>query len=156
VSPHATKWFSGVGVADVMGKMFLVIPFGGKACATIRAEELDSMVPIAGRAGSRFVSLIALDKKGLYQKFEFSFDTNHEKYLLWHDYVDSAELALAILPKGVCATIVIDGTLDIFVPTTGAQQKVTDSLIKTGTQLAQWNGTVVYADGGLIWKVHMK
>lgn len=156
VSPQATRWFEGVGVEDVMGAMHLVIPFEARACATVRTKELDGMIPVAGKAGARFVTIIALDRKGLYHKLEFSFDAAYQAYVLWQDVVDSAELVIAILPKGVCATIVSDGELDIFVPTTGAHQKVRDALIKTGAQLSQWNNTVIIADQKKIWKVRMK
>jgi hypothetical protein len=156
VSPHATKWFDGLGVEDMLGAMHLVIPFGDRACAAVRAKELDGMIVVAGRSGARFAAVIALDQKGLYRKFEFYFDADYRSYALWQDVVDSAELITAILPKGVCATIVNDGALDIFVPSNGAHQKVSDSLIRTGTQLSQWNGTVIYASGKNVWRVRMK
>ncbi|KKP58278.1 MAG: hypothetical protein UR51_C0007G0001 [Candidatus Moranbacteria bacterium GW2011_GWF1_34_10] len=156
VSPHATKWFEGLGVEDIMGAMHLIIPFGVRACATIRTKELDGMSVVMGRCGARFATVIALDQKGLYHKFEFYFDTGYQSYVLWQDVVDNAELIIAILPKGVCATIVADGALDIFVPSTGAHQKVSDALIKTGTQLAQWNNTVIYVEDKKVWRVRMK
>lgn len=156
ILPHATKWFGGVGVEDMMGATNLIIPFGEKACATVRFKELDGMTPIAGRSGKQFVTIVAIDQKGLYRKFELSFDAQYNTYKVWHDCVDNAELAIAILPKGVCATIVTDGILDIFVPSTGAHQKASDALIKTGTQLGEWNNAVIYAEGKKIWRVRMK
>lgn len=153
---HATKWFHGFGVEDMMGKMHIVAPFGDRSCMTIRVPELDGQKPIIGRAGQRFITIITVDKIGMYHKYELWFDATYRQYTVWHDHVDSADLTITTLPKGVCATIVVDGELNIFVPATGAQTKVSDALIKTGTHLAQIDNTVIYAEDRTIWRVRMK
>ncbi len=154
--PYATKWFSGVGVEDVMGHVHLVIPFGERACTTIRAKELDEITPVAGYGGTRFVTIVGLDSQGMYHKYEFHFDAEYRAYDVWSDVVDHAELVITTLPKGVCATIVEDGTLDIFVPSHGAHTKVSDGFIKTGTHLAHIDNTVIYTDDHTVWRVRMK
>ncbi|MFA5986595.1 MAG: hypothetical protein WC819_04595 [Parcubacteria group bacterium] len=154
--PYATQWFHGVGVENVMGNIHVIAPFGDRACATIRVKELDGLVPIAGYGGTRFITIITLDTQGMYHKHEFHFDAAYRAYTIWSDVVDSAELVITALPKGVCATIVEDGALDIFVPSNGAHTKVSDGLIKTGTHLVHIDNTVIYVDDRTVWRVRMK
>lgn len=154
--PNATKWFDGVGVQDTMGATYLIAPFGEKACVQIRAKELDGMVPVAAKAGNRFIALVMLDQGGNYQKFELTMDREYVTYKLWQGGADTAELNIAILPKGVCATIVDDGELNIFVPANATLNKVADKNISADMALSNWDNKVVYIKDGAIWQVKMK
>ena len=69
---------------------------------------------------------------------------------------DSPDLNVAILPKGVCTTIVDDGKMNIFVPTSGTLREVEDTHISTDMLLANWDDRVVYIHDGAIWSVRMK
>lgn len=152
---HATKWFDGVGIQDALGASFLIVPFGQTGCVQIRVKELDGLRPVAAKAGHRFVSVIAADRHGLYHKLEFTLNANYTTYTLWKGGTDSSELNVVILPKGVCATIVDDGVLDIFVPTQGSANKVRDRRITSDVALFRWNNTVVGAQGTTAWKIRM-
>jgi hypothetical protein len=66
---------------------------------------------------------------------------------------DSPDLNLAILPSGVCATIVKDGELAIFVPQNGKASNVPDKKITTDMQLSTWGDKVVYIQNGELWWV---
>ncbi len=153
---NATRWFDGVGVQDAMGSIFLVTPFNDTACAITRTPELDGLRTVVAKAGDRFVSLIALDKAGNYRKLEFSFSQNYASYTLWQGGADSSDLNMAILPKGVCATIIDDGELDIFVPRNGAVNRIKDKNITADMILGNWDNTVVYAHKGSVWSIRIK
>lgn len=153
---NSTKWFSGVGVCDAMGAKFVIAPFGEGAVAQVRVRELDGIQVIAAKAGNRFASFIALDKKGDYHKFELTFDREYRIYKVWTSIVDGPELNLAILPKGVCATIVKDGELDIFVPTNRNVTRAEDNQIATDMLLSNWEDRVIYMQSGEVWTVRMK
>lgn len=153
---NSTKWFDGMGVQDAMGAMYLIAPFGDNLCAQVRVRELDGLRPIVGRAGNRFVVIIAIDKNGNYQKLEFSFDKLYQSYQVRQGTVDSSELNVAILPKGVCATVIDDGKLDIFVPSSDTLNSVEDKYISTDMILANWDNKVVYVKDGALWHVRMK
>lgn len=152
----STRWFDGVGIQDGMGASYLILPFGKDACAHVRVSELDELKPIFAKAGNRFVSIVAIDKSGQYKKLEFSLDRNYKSYTLWQASTDSPELNIAILHKGVCATIVNDGEFDIFVPTTKTLNKIKDSSITTDMNLASLEDKVVYVLDGNIWSISMK
>ncbi|MDP3645964.1 MAG: hypothetical protein Q8R25_02655 [bacterium] len=156
LSPKSTKWFDGVGIQEAFGAIFLVLPFGEKACTTVRVKELDGIVPLSAKAGSRFVTVAGLDKMGSYRKFELTFAADYSSYTVWEGGVDNSELNIAVLPKGVCATIVNDGELVIFVPRSGTINRVSDKQVATDMALANWNDTVVYIQSGAVWSLKMR
>lgn len=117
---------------------------------------LDGLQLIVGCAGNRFIVITAIDKDGNYQKLEFSFDRFYQSYTLRQGIVDGPELNIAVLPKGVCATIVDDGKLNIFVPSNGTLNSVEDKYISTDMTLANWGDKVVYIENGKLWHVRMK
>jgi hypothetical protein len=156
VMVKSTQWFDGVGVQDTMGAMYLILPFGDKACAYVRVSELDKMRVVHARAGNRFASVIAVDKGGSYHKLELSIDKEYRSYSLWRCLTDGPDLNLSILPKGVCVTIVEDGTLDIFVPTSGVHKKVKDKIISTDMALASWGDRVLCIQNGGVWSLKLK
>lgn len=156
IMASSTKWFSGFGVLDAMGAMFLILPFGKDSVAQLHTAELDGLRVVAGKAGNRFCSIVAVDKNGDYVKLEFTFDKDYALApKVWRGATDSAELNLAILPKGVCATILKDGEVDIFT-VTGQMRRVEDSQISTDMALANWGDTVVYIQHGEVWSVKLK
>ena len=70
--------------------------------------------------------------------------------------MDGPELNLAILPKGVCATIMKDGELDVFVPGSGNVNRAEDDQVATDMLLSNWGDRVVYVQDGELWAVRMK
>lgn len=153
---NSTKWFGGVGVLDAMAAKFVVAPFGESAVAQVRVRELDGVQVVAAKAGNRFAAFITLNKKGEYRKVELTFDREYRTYKVWTDMADGPELNLAILPKGVCATILKDGELNIFVPTNGNVVKAEDSQIATDMLLSNWEDRVIYVQNGEVWAVRTK
>lgn len=156
LQPNATYWFDGMGVQEAFGAKFLITPFGENACVITRVRELDGLMPITAKAGNRFVTIIAVDKSGIYTKFEFTFNRDYSNYNVWQGAADTPELNIAILPKGVCVTIINDGELNIFVPTSGQLIKIQDKQITTSIELLNWGDKVVYVDNGEIWSVRMR
>lgn len=156
VMVNSTRWFNGVGVQDALGATFLIAPFSDKACAQVRVRELDGLKVVAAKSGNRFVTVIAIDKKGDYRKFELTFDEGYTTYKMWQNGTQSPELNISILPRRVCATIIDDGELVIFVPSDGKVTKVADKTITTDMALTNLGDTVVYVADGVLWKVSMR
>ncbi|MEI7750089.1 MAG: hypothetical protein WCJ25_03730 [Candidatus Moraniibacteriota bacterium] len=153
---NATRWFDGMGIQDLFGSTYLIVPFGDRSCAQVRVKELDALVPIAAKSGNAFATVIVSDRNGTYRKFEFSFEEGYAKYRLWENGTDRAEINVAILPRGVCATIVNDGELDLFVPTTGKLNRVMDGAIRADMPLDRIGEKVVYIDKGSVWQMRLK
>lgn len=156
VMVNSTKWFQGVGVMDAMDAKYVVTPFGETSVIQERIRELDDVRIVTAKSGNRFVSLIGLDKSGVYRKIEITFDREYKSHKVWIGDTDGPELNLAILPKGVCATIVKDGELDIFVPTNGGLTRVSDNQIATDMFLSNWGDKVIYIQDGAVWSLRMK
>jgi len=158
--PRSTQWFDGVGVQDAMGATFLIAPFGDGSCGQVRTRELDGLHVVAAKAGNRFVSIIALDSTGLYKKIEFTFDETYSpSYTVWEGAALNAELNMAIVTRpggAVGATVVRDGELVIFVPTTGVVNKVPDKDVTTTMTLTTWRDRVVYIRDGQVWSLTLK
>lgn len=156
VMVNSTRWYDGVGIQDAMGATYLIAPFGDDACAQVRVRELDGHTPVAAKAGYCFISVMTLNRKGEYIKFEFTFGIDYKTYKVWNGDAVSPDLNVAILPKGVCATILEDGELIIFVPSNGKVMKVQDKAVTTEMALNNWGNTVVYILDGNVWKVSLK
>jgi hypothetical protein len=154
--PKATHWFDGVGIQEAMGATFMVLPFGEKACATVRVRELDGETPVAAKAGNRYVVVITLDKKGNYHTHSFFFTHDYATYVPHAADADGPDLNVAMLPRGVCAAIPEDGKLWITVPSNGQSNLVEDTHITSDFVLANWADTLVYIHDGAVWKVRMK
>jgi len=152
---NSTNWFDGVGVQDAFGATFVITPFSTNSCIQLRVKELDGWSVITAKSGYRFISLIAINNQGQYRKFELTLDERYDNYKLWQGDVDSAEHNLAILPRGVVASILNDGELCIFVPLNGSIKKVADKFISTDMQLSTWDQKVIYLKDGAVWSVKM-
>jgi hypothetical protein len=156
VMTNSTSWFDGLGVQDAMGSAFLIVPFGDGSVGQIRVKELDKLRPVAAKAGNRFVALTCVDEDGNYRKLELSFTRDYKTHILWQQGTQTLDLNMAILPKGVVATVVDDGELVVFVPKSGVVNKVRDKDITTDITLFNWEDKVVYIKDGEIWSVRMK
>lgn len=152
---NATHWYDGVGVLNAMGSIFLIVPFGADSCAQVRVRELDDVHVVAAKAGPRFVSVIAIDKSGDYRKIEFTFNRLYGSYEVWTGEADGPELNMSLLPRGVAATVVRDGELVIFVPTSGQVNRVADKDVATTMLLGNLDDTVVFIRDGQLWRVSL-
>ncbi|HEY4489931.1 MAG TPA: hypothetical protein VJC12_01595 [Candidatus Paceibacterota bacterium] len=154
--PNATKLFSGVCVQDSMGSMFAIIPQENKELFHVRVPELDGSSVLAGRAGRRFTSFLRVTKSGEYERLDFTFRKDFSSYNLEVVSLDQPELNLAMLPKGVNASIIEDGKLLIHVPSTGEKVIIDDKNISTGMSLGNAGDHVLYIEDGALWRLKMK
>ncbi|MBP9821865.1 MAG: hypothetical protein KBC81_00215 [Candidatus Pacebacteria bacterium] len=156
VMTNSTRWFNGCGVQDAMGATFVVVPFSDSSLILVRVAELDGLRVVAGSAGNRFVSVVCLDRAGEYQKFDLFFGGDYKSHRISKEKADGPELNVAILPKGVCATIVEDGQMKIFVPSNGQVNQIDDRTIATDMSLSNWGDRVTYILNGDLWSLRMK
>lgn len=150
---NSTQWFDGVGIQDAMGAMYAIVPFSDKACTQIRIRELDGLKTVSAKAGSRYIVIVVADKNGDYYKIELVMSRDYTSYQISKTAVDSPDLNMALLPKGVGVTIIDDGELVIFVPTSGVVNKVSDKYVTTDIALANWDDKVLYIRNGEVWSV---
>lgn len=156
INPNATTWLDDVAVQKVLGATFVVLPLSAGGIVQVRAPSLDGANVVAGKTGAHFAAFTVLEPSGDYRKVELTFAKDFSTHTTWTAPVDSAELNMAILPRGVVATVVEDGELVIFVPSNGTLNKVKDRGITTDMKLAAWGEKVVYIHDGAVWQVRVK
>ncbi|MEX0918004.1 MAG: hypothetical protein WDZ93_02520 [Candidatus Paceibacterota bacterium] len=152
---NATEWHRGVGIADMLGSMHLIVPFGNRQVAFAKVPELNGMRTIDAVAGTRYVAVLTLDQNGEYRVHGFTFDTEWKQYSVTAHTVDQPDLNIVILPKGVAASIENDGELNVFVPTQRDLKLVRDKDIATTMRLARIDDRVVYRSNGALRSLRM-
>lgn len=153
---NSCEWFDGMGVQDVLGASYLILPFGESSCGQIRVPELDGFKIVNAKAGDLFASIVALDKRGAYYRFDLCFDKGHHSYECDKYLVDSAEINMVILPKGVVAQISDDNDLEIFVPCSGEKKIIKDKNINIRMHLFSWENTVLYLLHDKVYSLKMR
>lgn len=154
---QSTNWFNGVGVQDAMGASYLIVPFDENACQYVRTPNLDGKRVINAIAGNRYVALAVLEPKtGLYKKYEFVFNKDYTDFQCTITDISTPDLNIAVLPKGVCTTLVDDGKLQIKVPINGVENHVNDTKIDSSFVLYNWENRVLAITGSKVWSVSLK
>ncbi len=153
--PNATHWYDGVGIQKAFDATFLVLPFEDSALSTVRVRELDGLTAVAAQAGNRFATIVGIDKTGTYSRVDVVFSADYATYTAAKEAVDDPDLNVALLPKGVGATIRDDGELLIFVPVNGNTKLVKDKDIATDLPLSHIEDTVVFVRDGALWSVRL-
>lgn len=154
--PNASFFFEGLAVQNALGAAYLFLPIGERACAVCRTKELDGKQIVCAKAGKLFACLTVLEADGTYARYEFAFDQAGRSYQFWQGPVDTAEINMAILDRGVCATIVEDGRLDIFVPSSGAAKKISDKRISSEMRLQAQGERVLCLYQGSVFSLRLK
>ena len=151
----SSSWLSGFGVADYLGAMHLVIPYGEQEVALVRARELDGKRVIHGIGLEAIATVVTVDKDGAYQAITFSGRSGWRTYQVTNRDIDGPELNQTVLPKGVTAQIDNDGELTIVVPSSGVSKQVVDKDLLSTMQLSRIGNQVVYRQAGALWSLRM-
>jgi hypothetical protein len=140
-------------VTDVFGNSFLVLPHGEAGVSTLKIPELNGLKVVSAKAGTRNAMVVVLEKQGDYKKYNLVFSSDYLSYQIKSEYVDSADLNLVQLERGVNAEVVGDKELEITVPTSGAVNKLSNVDIKLANQLFDWEGRVLTLKDGDLWQI---
>jgi len=153
---NSTRFFSGVGVSDVLGAMHLIIPTEDDSVAMVRIPSLDGKRIVQAQASGRIATVLTVDTTGQYEVQEFAGTKDWRTHNVTTGTSDSPDLNQALLPKGVTAAIREDGQLLIAVPTQGTQKVVQDKDLATTMRLSNIGNQVVYRQDGALWSLRMQ
>lgn len=153
---NATSWYRGVGIADLLGSIHLILPSGTDGITQVKVPELSGVRVIGAVGHGRYVEVMTVTQNGNYEALQFMFTHDLKSYRLTTETRDDAEQNLVILPKGVVAQITKDGELSILVPQTGEQKLVTDTDIATTMRLGHQGDRVIYRHENTVWSLRMR
>ncbi len=148
---NSTQFYDGVAVQDTFGSKFVVIPHDDDKLSFVRVAQLDDLKVVNAKALGRYAIFIGVNKAGESKKVELVFDQNFATYSVQTLDTDTLDLVLAILPRGVCASVEDDGELTVFVPSNGKVNKFKDSTISTAEPLSNWDDRVLINRANAIW-----
>lgn len=148
---NSTQFYDGVAVQDAFGSKFVAIPHDEDKLSFMRVAQLDEFKVVNAKALGRYAIFVGVNKAGESKKVELVFDQNFNWYSVQISDVDTLDLVLAILPRGVCASVEDDGELTVFVPSNGKVNKFKDSTISTAEPLANWDDKVLIHRANAIW-----
>ena len=119
IMSNSSIFFSHVIYQNVLGRSYLVIPspnnFGlNSYCFYIQTSELDGFKIIDAKYNNKICIVIG-SKKGIYTRFIFRFDENHQKYdcRIIND-ITYLEINFIVKDNGVVVLIIEDQTIEVF------------------------------------------
>lgn len=152
LNPQSTYFGKGAAVYDALGTPFLVMPMGVAGCLVNRQDELKDKVIIDVKGIDKFVTCLVKDRSGQNFKVEL-FYKNQYSAQPWVGSTDETGLNFAVNHRGTVATVVDDGELVLFSPTTGQSSKVTDKHIKADMALCTVDDNIGFTKDNEIWSI---
>ena len=146
VPPEATRFFDGVGVAEVFGKRFVFNTFGSRLPVSRRVPELDGLRIVAARGFVHGAAFLVAHVGGF------------ERVLVWEQgvrrvlrhFVPVPELSIAEHPKGFLLEVRNDGELLLWDPRSGSERRLRHPSVVVGMELFVSGGvTYAFHDGTL-------
>lgn len=153
---NATTWYRGVGVADLLGSLHLIIPSGTDGITQVKVPELNGVRIIGASGSGRFVEVMTVTGQGDYEAIRFLFTSDLSSYHVTRHTRDEPTQNLVVLPKGVVAEIITDGELSLLVPQSGEQKLISDKDIATTMHLGNLSDRVIYRHDNAVWSVRMR
>lgn len=148
-------FFQGVGFINALGSTYMILPVSISGCSIIRLKELDELVPLQAKYEGNIVSVIAIDRQGQNNKFEFTISDDYSSYSTWCGKTDLSS-SLNIVVKGkVGITILDDEELSVFSTNGGATTVIKDTNISTDMRLCMCRGNVHFILDNALWKLNM-
>jgi hypothetical protein len=152
---NSTRWYRGVGIADLLGSRHLIVPSGNDGIRQVRVPELEGATVIGAVGTERFVEVMTQTASGDYEALQFALGKDGTSYTLTKTLRGEAEQNLVVLPKGVVARIVEDGELIILVPQSGATNIGHDKDLTTTMRLSHLGDRVIYHHETAVWSLRM-
>ena len=142
VPPQATRFFDGVGIAEVFGKRFVFNTFDNRLPVSRRVPELDGLRIVTARGLTHGAAFLVAHAGGF------------ERVLLWErgarrvlrHSVPVPELSVAEHPKGFLLEVRRDGELLLWDPRIGSERRLRHPSVVVGMEL--------FVSGGVTYALH--
>lgn len=156
INPLSYQVFDGFVLNDIVGSMYLSIPYVLGTCASIKIPELDGRRIIDGKYMNKIAILIT-ELFGKYDRVIINFNDSHDKYDIQIDSdVDIHDVNFTVLPNGIAMNIFSDERVELFQRISTQVKQITNPPFNATNTLYQHMGKIIYVDGNLIKKTTMK
>lgn len=156
VLEQSTRFFSGVIVQNLFDAYYVSIFPESKQCQQIALRELDGLRVIDAKYENKFLMVVAVDKKGHYNRFTFHFKDDYKSYEVSEKKnVTYTGLNFTVLDNGICVHIDEDENIELFNKLSNAKS-VTDDVISQDMMLCHKGAQVMFTKENAIYSMSMK
>jgi len=156
VLEQSTRFFSGVIVQNLFDAYYASIFPESKRCQQVALRELDGLRVIDAKYDNKIMMVVAVDKKGHYNRFTFAFKDDFKTYeVAEKKNVTYTGLNFTVLDNGMCVHIDEDENIEIFSKLKNAKV-VTDDVINQDMLLYHKGAAVMFTKENAIYSMTMK
>jgi hypothetical protein len=156
INPMSYLVFDGFVVNDIVGSVYLSIPYTIGYCASTRVPELDGRRIVDGKYMQK-VAILMTELAGKYDRVIINFNDKHDKYdIQIENDVDIHDINFTVLPNGITMNIFSDERVELFQRISTQVKQVTNPPFNATNTLYQHLGKIIYIDGNMVKKTTMK
>lgn len=149
----STKVFNGVVIQDVLGQVYLTIPYDKGLCKNLHVNSLNGYRILDARA-IKDVCVIMAEKNGKYDRFILTFHDNYDKVVERIDTdVNYVDVNLTVMPNGV-AILALEDSVEIFKDNN--VNRIENPPFDYTKRIYNISGVIHYIDGNKIYTAKIK
>jgi len=150
----STKVFNGVVIQDVLGQVYLTIPYAKGLCKNIgHVPSLNGYRILDAKSVSN-ICVIMAEKNGKYDRIVLEFHNEYETIVERFDYdVNYIDVNLTVMPNGV-SILALEDSVEIFKD--GNVNKIDNPPFDSTKRIYNISGVLYYIDGKEIHTVKIK
>ncbi len=114
IAVHSAKMYDGCVIQDLLGKMFLTLPYKQGSCFSKHVPQLDGYRIVGAKAEKNIVIVLG-EKKGQFDRFIIIFDKHYTNCDVRKvDDVAYDTINFTVMDNGLCVLLASDTELELF------------------------------------------
>lgn len=114
VADNSSKMFDGCVMQDLLGKLYLTLPYKQGHCFSKYVKELDGYRVVSAKS-DKTVTIVLGEKKGQYDRIIIVFDKHYTKFdVRKEEDVSYDNINFAVMDNGLCALLSSPDELELF------------------------------------------
>lgn len=156
VLEQSTRFFNGVVIQNLFDAYYVSIFPESKLCYQVALRELDGLRVIDAKYEGKILMVVAVDKKGHYNRFTFVFKDDFKTYeVAEKKNVTYTGLNFTVLDNGLCVHVDEDENIEIFNKLKNAKV-ITDDVISNDMLLCHKGAQAMFLKDNTVYSVSMK
>ena len=157
VLEQSTRFFDGVIIQNLFDAYYVSIFPLTKQCRQIALRELDGQRVIDAKYEGRILMVMAVDKKGHYNRFIFAFKNDWNYTFSKKENVTYAALNFTVMDNDICVHIDEEENIEVFhVDKLASVKVITDDAINQDMLLAHKGASVLFTRDNEFYSMKMK